>query len=122
MVAQRLVRMLCDRCKVERQLAPADLAADPRYAVLGFGVGEIVHEPPGCERCSGTGYRGRNGVFEVLETTEEVRSLIGPKTDSGTIEQAAVRAGMTTMIDDAIAKCRAGVTSAAEVLRVTTVR
>jgi general secretion pathway protein E len=54
--------------------------------------------------------------------TEPVRSLIGSHTDSGVIEQAAVRAGMTTMIEDAVAKCRAGVTSAAEVLRVTTVR
>ena len=51
-----------------------------------------------------------------------MRSLIGPHTDSGTIEQAAMRGGMTTMIEDAVAKCRAGVTSAAEVLRVTTVR
>jgi len=48
--------------------------------------------------------------------------LIGSHTDSGVIEQAAVRAGMTTMIEDAVAKCRSGVTSAAEVLRVTTVR
>jgi len=82
----------------------------------------MVHEPGGCERCSGTGYRGRTGVFECLETGEEVRSLIGPRTDSHLIERAAISAGMTTMIEDAVAKCRAGVTSAAEVLRVTTVR
>jgi general secretion pathway protein E len=89
--------------------------------VLGLRRGEVVHHPVGCERCSGTGYRGRVGVFEVLETTPEVRSLIGPRTDSGSIERAAVSAGMSTMIDDATLKCRAGVTSAAEVLRVTTV-
>jgi general secretion pathway protein E len=121
-IAQRLVRILCERCKTERTLTAADLAADPRYALLGLRVGDSVHEPKGCERCSNTGYRGRVGVFEVLETTEEVRGLIGPKTDSGTIERAATRGGMRTMIDDAVAKCRAGVTSAAEVLRVTTVR
>ncbi len=121
-IAQRLVRILCDRCKVARSLKESDLVADPRYAVLGFRVGDNVHEPHGCERCTGTGYRGRVGVFEVLETTKGVRELIGPRTDSGTIEEAATQAGMTTMIDDAIAKCRAGVTSAAEVLRVTTVR
>jgi general secretion pathway protein E len=121
-LAQRLVRILCDRCKVGRLLSTADLAADPRYALLGFQVGETVHEPGGCERCSGTGYRGRTGVFELLETGQEVRDLIGPRTDSGTIERAATRAGMTTMIADAVAKCRAGVTSAAEVLRVTTIR
>jgi general secretion pathway protein E len=120
-IAQRLVRVLCDRCKSEHRLAPEDLAADPSYAALGFKVGEMVQTPVGCERCSGTGHRGRTGVFEVLETNAEVRSLIGPRTDSGTIERAAVKAGMTTMINDATAKCRAGVTSAAEVLRVTTV-
>jgi general secretion pathway protein E len=121
-IAQRLVRILCERCKVAHKLTPADLEADPRYALLGLRAGETVCEPKGCERCTGTGYRGRVGVFEVLQTTEEVRGLIGPKTDSGTIERAATRGGMTTMIDDAIAKCRSGVTSAAEVLRVTTVR
>jgi general secretion pathway protein E len=121
-IAQRLVRMLCDRCKTKRTLTSADLAADPRYAALGLAVAETVHEPAGCERCGGTGYRGRIGVFEVLEMVEDVRKHVGAHTDSGTIDTAAIRAGMTTMLDDAIAKCRAGVTSAAEALRVTTVR
>ena len=121
-IAQRLVRLLCDRCRVEHKLDAERLAADPRYGMLGFVPGDTVCEPGGCERCGGTGYRGRQGVFECLELTEPVRSLIGSHTDSGVIEQAAVRAGMTTMIEDAVAKCRSGVTSAAEVLRVTTVR
>jgi general secretion pathway protein E len=121
-VAQRLVRILCERCKNECVLSEPDLAADPRYGALGFRAGERVHEPGRCERCGGVGYRGRKGVFEVLELSPPVRELIGPQTASDVIEQAAVRAGMTTMIDDAVAKCRAGVTSAAEVLRVTTAR
>ena len=121
-IAQRLVRILCDRCKKEHVLKADDLATDPRYGMLGFAAGNKVHEPAGCERCGGTGYRGRCGVFECLEMTEPVRSLIGSHTGSGEVEQAAVQAGMTTMIEDAVAKCRAGVTSAAEVLRVTTVR
>jgi general secretion pathway protein E len=121
-LAQRLVRILCDRCKTKHTLGPGDLAIDPRYGALGFKAGDTVHEPAGCERCGGTGYRGRTGVFEVIEMTGPVRELIAPNTDSGTIEQAAVRAGAITMIDDAVAKCRAGITSAAEVLRVTTIR
>jgi general secretion pathway protein E len=121
-LAQRLVRLLCDRCHTKKTLTAADLAADPRYAALGLAVGETVREPAGCERCGGTGYRGRSGVFEVLELVEDVRKLVGAHTDSGTIDAAAIRAGMTTMIDDAVAKCRAGVTSVAEVLRVTTIR
>jgi general secretion pathway protein E len=121
-IAQRLVRILCDRCRVQKKLSPADLTADPRYGMLGFKPGETVCEPAGCERCGGTGYRGRSGVFECLEMTEPVRKLISSNTDTGVVEEAAVKAGMTTMIEDAVAKCRAGVTSAAEVLRVTTVR
>jgi general secretion pathway protein E len=121
-IAQRLVRILCDRCKVKRTLTPADISADPRYVALGLQAGETLHEPAGCERCGGTGYRGRCGVFEILDMVDEVRTLVGSHTDAATLDEAATRAGMTTMADDAIAKCRAGLTSAAEVLRVTTVR
>src|SRR5262249_31780090 len=117
-IAQRLVRQLCDRCKTQRVLTPADIAEDPRYAALGDTAGEQVHEPCGCERCGGTGYRGRVGVFEILSVTDDIRGLVDKQASSATIDSAAVKAGMTTMIDDGIAKCRAGVTSAAEVLRV----
>jgi general secretion pathway protein E len=121
-VAQRLVRVLCDRCKVPHQLTSADIDKDPRFAVIGFRAGEVVHEAGGCERCGGTGYRGRLGVFEILELTNEIRELIGEKTDGLKIDQTAIRAGMTTMVDDGVAKCRAGLTSPAEILRVTTAR
>ena len=120
-IAQRLVRILCDRCKARRTLAAADIAADPRYEVLGFAPGETVCEPVGCERCGGVGYRGRNGVFELLELDDQIRKMIGQNTDSKLIHVAAARSGMASMAEDAIAKCRAGVTSAAEVLRVTTI-
>ena len=121
-VAQRLVRQLCDRCKSPRTLTEADLANDPRLGSLGFRAGETLREPCGCERCGGTGYRGRLGVFEVLELTNDIRELIGEKTDGLRIDQTAIRAGMATMLDDGLAKCRAGLTSPAEILRVTTVR
>jgi general secretion pathway protein E len=121
-IAQRLVRQLCERCKSSKILCEEDFAEDPRLSTLGFRVGETVHAPAGCERCGGTGYRGRLGVFEVLELNDELRSLIGEKTDGLKIDQAAIRAGMTTMLDDGLAKCRAGLTSPAEILRVTTTR
>jgi general secretion pathway protein E len=121
-IAQRLVRVLCERCKTQRSLTSADFDADPRLAALGFQSGETVFSPKGCERCGGIGYRGRSGVFEVLDVTGEVRDLIGPNAESGALDAAATRAGMTTMIDDAVVKCRGGVTSVAEALRVTTIR
>ena len=121
-IAQRLVRQFCERCKTPRTLTNADLAEDPRLVALGFRTDEMIQEPCGCERCGGTGYRGRLGVFELLELTGEIRELIGEKTDGLKIDQMAIRAGMTTMLDDGVAKCRAGLTSPAEILRVTTVR
>jgi general secretion pathway protein E len=121
-LAQRLVRHLCERCKTPKPLVDADFAEDPRLAALGFRAGEVLQAPCGCERCGGAGYRGRLGVFEILELSDEVRALIGEKTDGLKIDEAAIRAGMTTMVGDGIAKCRAGLTSPAELLRVTTVR
>lgn len=121
-IAQRLVRQLCDRCKIQRNLSTADFATDPRYSAIGLKVGETIFDPGKCERCGGTGYRGRLGVFEILQITEDVRHLINVQTDSVSIDKAAIAAGMTTMVDDGAAKCRAGVTSPAEILRVTTIR
>ena len=121
-IAQRLVLQLCERCKSPRVLAEADLVEDPRLLTFGFRAGEVLQQPCGCERCGGTGYRGRLGVFEVLELTNDLRELIGEKTDGLKIDEMAIGAGMTTMLDDGIAKCRAGLTSPAEILRVTTVR
>src|SRR5690348_13023098 len=120
-IAQRLVRTLCDRCKTSKKLDLESINADPRFTALGFRPDDTVFEPHGCDRCGGTGYRGRSGIFEIIEMTGAIRNLITGHTDSEVIHTASVKAGMSTMIDDAIAKCRAGVTSAAEVLRVTTV-
>src|SRR5262245_24637715 len=121
-IAQRLVRLLCDRCKVPHKLSVADLELDPRYSMIGFKAGEVVHDAVGCERCGGSGYRGPAGVFELLELNDEVRPLVGSHSDANEIDRIAIESGMTTMLDDAVAKCRVGTTTAAEVLRVTTVR
>jgi general secretion pathway protein E len=120
--AQRLVRLLCDRCKIQRQLSNADITADPRYQLCGLGAGDIICEPKGCERCGGVGYRGRIGIFEALEVTNEVRDLLGRSAESNLLDEAATRSGMTPMMADAVSKCRAGVTSISEVLRVVMVR
>jgi general secretion pathway protein E len=121
-IGQRLVRVLCDRCKTRKEISAADFDNDPRYETCGLAVGETVFEPKGCERCAGVGYRGRVGVFEALEVEAEVRSCVGQQIDAMALDQAARRAGLTTMMDDAIAKCREGVTTVAEALRVTMAR
>jgi len=119
-IGQRLVRMLCERCKAQQQLSETDLAADPRYEACGLSAGEMIWVPRGCERCSGTGYRGRVGVFEALEVAGEVRDLVGSSIDASALRKAARREGVTTMMEDAIDKCRRGLTSVSEALRVTT--
>jgi general secretion pathway protein E len=121
-IAQRLVRVLCDRCKANHVLTEQDLTADPRHRLLGFAAQETIRRPAGCESCGGSGYRGRLGIFELLELTDELRPLIGAGADAILIDAAAIRAGMTTMLDDAVEKCRAGITAVSEVLRVTSVR
>jgi general secretion pathway protein E len=119
MVGQRLVRMLCEHCKQPRRLSGQDLALDRRYASLGFKVGEVVHDPKGCDSCGFNGFRGRKGVFEVINVSPEIRRAIGPKTEAADLELVARNEGMTTMIEDGIAKCRAGLTTIDEVFRVT---
>ena len=121
-IGQRLVRVLCERCKKAETLDSETCANDRRYAALGLKVGDRIWRPAGCERCNGSGYRGRTGIFEVLEMTDEIHELIGARADAREIDRAARASGMTTMIEDAVVKCLAGVTSPAEALRVTTVR
>lgn len=118
-VGQRLVRMLCDHCKESRRLSAADLVTDERYAAIGVEVGETVCRPKGCEWCGFSGFRGRKGVFEVMEIGPALRRAIGPKTDATDLEAIARREGMTTMTEDGIAKLRAGQTTLEEVFRLT---
>ncbi len=121
-VGQRLVRLLCDRCKTRAHVSEEGFAADPRYEACGLAVGETIWEPKGCERCGGTGYRGRIGVFEVLAIEGKLRNHIGRGSDANELDEAARGAGFTPMMQDAITKCREGMTSVAEVLRVTAPR
>ena len=121
-VAQRLVRLLCSHCKTKRRLEAEDFERDPRLSFVGFTVGETLCEPRGCDRCGGVGFRGRIGVFEAIEVAKEVREHVRAGVDSHAIEEAARRAGMTTMTVDAVEKARAGATSAAEAMRIAAIR
>ena len=118
-VGQRLIRLLCKECKEARPLTSAERAGDERYERLGFSTGDVVYHPKGCEWCDFTGYRGRQGLFEVLAVSPSVRQGVRPGIDSAEIERSARNEGMTTMIEDGVAKCRAGVTTIDEVFRVT---
>jgi general secretion pathway protein E len=117
-VGQRLVRVLCEHCKEQHTLSTADVAQDSRYAALGLAAGETIFRPKGCEWCGFSGFRGRKGVFEIIEVTPAVRRAIGRKTDTMELEQVARGEGMITMIEDGVAKCRSGLTTVDEIFRV----
>jgi len=118
LVGQRLVRILCDSCKEQHRLVAAEIAQDERYAALGLAAGDTVHRPKGCEWCGFSGFRGRQGVFEVMEVTPAIRRAIGPKTDATELETVARREGMISMTQDGVAKCRSGMTTVDEIFRV----
>jgi general secretion pathway protein E len=81
---------------------------------------DVAHwRPRGCERCGGSGFLGRTTIVEVLEVNDEIRHLMRRDVMSREVEEAAVRAGMSTMALDGIRKCRAGLTTPDEVRRVT---
>ena len=115
-VSQRLVRVLCDNCKAAR--APTDEELDDM--ALPFHVdAPTIFEPAGCDRCRGTGYRGRTGVFEVLKPTDKIRRALEQKYGASDLHQLAVETGMRTVRQHAIDKVGAGITSLAEALRMT---
>ncbi len=115
-VAQRLVRVICPKCRVKVQPSERDLA---RIGLAKSDNGEIAFsQGQGCQACGGTGYRGRTGIFEILPFHQQMRDLVmgnGSETD---IRQLAVAKGMVTLGQAALAKVKDGVTTLAELYRV----
>lgn len=124
-IAQRLVRQICDVCKFQEELSMTDIAKHfpPELTKKHFGSKSIitVHKGKGCKICRQTGYVGRLGLFEVLEVTKGIRKLITEKADADVINRFAISEGMRTMLDDGFEKITSGLTTFEEVLRVTKV-
>jgi len=112
-IAQRLVRKVCDSCKRERTITEEDIA---RLMLPEELIGVRTYDGKGCEKCFHTGYRGRTGIFEILEITPAVQDLILKEAPPGVIEKAA---GYKSMFQDGIEKVKAGITTPEEVIRVT---
>jgi len=115
-MAQRLVRVLCPHCKTKVR---ADRAMLSDLGVQSDQEEIWIYEPAGCERCAHTGYRGRTGIYEFLRVSEKIRTLILGRSDSSAIKQAGIREGMRTLRADGALRVLQGVTSFAELLRVT---
>jgi general secretion pathway protein E len=115
-VGQRLVRVLCSHCK-----ETVDATDDPLFSRRGAAnrhTPEKLWRAVGCDRCFGTGYNDRLVISEVLDVDDEIRDLIVPNARPAAIEEAACRKGMTTMVEDGLTKCMAGLTTPEEVRRV----
>ncbi len=118
-IAQRLARRLCDRCKEAYQPSEAELVeAGWPDAELESGEWPVIHRPVGCSSCGRTGYRGRFGIHEVMLMTEEIERLIIERRSTEEIQKAAVMQGMLTLRDDGLRKVATGLTSLEEVFRV----
>lgn len=118
-IGQRLVRKICEHCKVKKSLSdsewkslleslPEDLLDDNRVFYYGKG----------CPQCGDTGYFDRIGIYEVLEVDKEIREAILRRASAEEIKTIAVKNGMTTMVEDGVAKALEGITTIEEVLRV----
>ena len=116
-MAQRLVRKLCPECREEykpgHEELPEDFPIDSR-----LDPDLRLFKPRGCEKCRGTGFRGRIGIYELLVTNEEIRQLATQKVSSQLIKQAAINAGMQSLRADGWRKVLDGITTVDEVLRV----
>jgi len=114
-LAQRLVRLICPKCKEE---SPAEEVEKLRIE-FGDDVPDVLYRGAGCRNCQGTGYRGRQGVFEMMPVTDEVRTLILERASSREIRKVAIRQGMNSLRGDGWRLIREGRTTPEEVLRLT---
>src|SRR3954468_19219571 len=116
-MAQRLVRRLCPKCKAPCELSETELRA------LNLEPGQMtdaqVMKPVGCEECRGTGYKGRMGIFEIFVIDDNVRHMINNRRSTLMLRQRARELGMRTLREDGVRKVLAGVTAADEVISIT---
>jgi type IV pilus assembly protein PilB len=116
-LAQRLARRICQSCAEEIDLPPEALLS------IGFGKDEIgtfkPHKGKGCEKCGGTGYKGRVAFYEVMEITENIRECILRGANAGEIKRAALSDGMISLRRSGLEKIKSGITTVEEVVRVT---
>jgi type IV pilus assembly protein PilB len=122
-IAQRLVRKICERCRRSIYVDIKDLKGKMPERVLKKIMKNKkkirAYHSEGCKSCNNTGYNGRVGIFEILEVSDKIRALVNRRASSDEILEAAVEEGMETMLEDGVHKVLNGITTFEEVLRVT---
>ncbi len=114
-IAQRLVRILCPKCKEPYTPTPEILA---RVGIVGLSEVPTFYQAVGCQYCNHIGYKGRTAIFEIMTMDDSIKHLVFKNATAGQVKGAAVAAGMTTLQQDGLAKVLKGTTSLDEVLRV----
>lgn len=121
-IAQRLVRTICEQCKEEKELTDIEINAlsglVPENIIAELREKRIVYAGKGCSACNNSGYWGRVGIFEVLLVSPNIKKLIMMQRPSDEIKKAAQEEGMTTIIEDGFQKVLNGITTIEEVFRV----
>jgi len=112
-VAQRLVRLACAKCRAESVTSHEAIA---RYGLSAAPREYVLAHPVGCEACGGTGYKGRLGMFELMEMSEEIRRLVRSGAGVDAIRAAAVRGGMVPLAQAGLARALERVTTVEEVV------
>jgi general secretion pathway protein E len=115
-IAQRLVRRLCDNCKVTYQPTPEELRRLPNSGEILKG--KTIYQAKGCSQCMNNGYKGRLPIFEVMKMTSALAKLTLERSDAAKLEEVAKSEGMTMLIDDGLRKVILGTTTIEEVLSV----
>jgi type II secretory ATPase GspE/PulE/Tfp pilus assembly ATPase PilB-like protein len=128
-IAQRLIRKVCPRCRVSEDIELEALVTShaSTNGALAHSIRKVfgqkqqlrMYKGKGCPVCHHTGYLGRIGVYELLEVTQTVREGISNNLDAAKIQELAVTDGMLTMLEDGLLKVSQGLTTIEEVLRVT---
>ena len=117
-VAQRLIRKLCNNCKQPANF-PVEVLKSFGFTDEDIKEGQFfVHKPGGCEKCNGTGYKGRTAVHEILKLTEDIRKLVIEGKSADEIREYAIKNGMKTLYRDGLIKMKKGITDIAEIERV----
>ncbi len=115
-VAQRLVRVVCRECRERYEPSRGELDT---LGIDRVGPEDTFYRAVGCPECSGTGYSGRNAIYEILRVEDQIRELVMRSADASEIKRMAMSRGMLTLRQDGVDKVRRGITTAEEVMRVT---
>ncbi|MEK6707119.1 MAG: ATPase, T2SS/T4P/T4SS family, partial [Bdellovibrionota bacterium] len=115
-VAQRLIRKVCEKCRAPSKLTEFQMQ---ELGVTHLPEKTAVYNAKGCPTCSQSGYSGRTVVHELMIVDDQIRSLIVRNSDSGTIKKAAIEGGMITLREDGVSKVLQGITTVDELMRAT---